>query len=179
MSSLAPTLEAFFTERLAHQRQASSHTMLAYGDTFRLLLDFARRRTGKAPSRLDLKDLDAPLIGAFLEHLELERGNSVRTRNARLAAIHSFFLFAAYRHPEHAALIQRVLAIPSKRFDRAIVSFLSPPEVDALLASPDRATWIGRRDHTLLLLALRTGLRLSELNAAHHPDRRRAPRLAP
>jgi len=163
MNSLAPTLEAFFTERLVHQRQASPHTVLAYSDTFRLLLDFARRRTGKAPSQLDLQDLDAPLIGAFLEHLEQERGNSVRTRNARLAAIHSFFQFAAYRHPEHAALIQRVLAIPPKRFERAIVSFLSPPEVDALLASPDRATWIGRRDHALLLLALQTGLRLSEL----------------
>jgi site-specific recombinase XerD len=163
VSSLAPTLEAFFTERLAQQRQASPHTVLAYGDTFRLLLDFARRRTGKAPSRLDLQDLDAPLVGAFLEHLEQERQNSVRTRNARLAAIHSFFHFAAYRHPEHAALIQRVLAIPPKRFDRAIVSFLSPPEVDALLSSPDRGTWIGRRDHALLLLALQTGLRLSEL----------------
>ncbi len=163
MSSLAPTLEAFFTERLARQRQASTHTVLAYGDTFRLLLEFAHQRAGKIPSRLDLQDLDAPLIGAFLEHLEQGRGNSIRTRNARLAAIHSFFQFAAYRHPEHAALIQRVLAIPPKRFDRAIVSFLSTSEVDALLASPDRATWIGRRDHALLLLALRTGLRLSEL----------------
>lgn len=163
MSSLAPTLEAFFTERLIHQRQVSPHTVVAYRDTFRLLLAFAQRRTGKAPMRLELPDLDAPLIVAFLEHLEKDRGNSVRTRNARLAALHSFFRFAAYRHPEHAALIQRVLAIPQKRFDRALVSFLSQAEVDALLAAPDRATWIGRRDHALLLLAVQTGLRLSEL----------------
>jgi integrase/recombinase XerD len=163
VSSLAPTLEAFFTERLLHQRQASPHTVAAYRDTFRLLLGYARQQTGKAPVQLDLQDLDAPLIAAFLEHLEKDRGNSVRTRNARLAAVHSFFRFAAYRHPEHAALIQRVLDIPQKRSDRALVSFLSQPEVDALLAAPERATWIGRRDHALLLLAIETGLRLSEL----------------
>jgi integrase/recombinase XerD len=163
VSSLAPTLEAFFTERLIHQRQASPHTVAAYRDTFCLLLGFAQQRTGKAPVRLDLRDLDAPLIVAFLDHLEKDRGNSERTRNARLAAVHSFFRFAAYRHPEHTALIQRVLHIPQKRFDRALVSFLSQPEVDALLASPDRATWIGRRDHAMLLLAVETGLRLSEL----------------
>jgi site-specific recombinase XerD len=163
MSSLAPSLESFFTERLLHQRQASQHTVAAYRDTFRLLLGFARKRIGKAPAQLDLHDLDAQLIAAFLEHLEKVRGNSVRTRNARLAAVHSFFRFAAYRHPEHAALIQRVLAIPPKRFDRALVSFLSQPEIDALLAAPNRATWIGRRDHALLLLAVQTGLRLSEL----------------
>jgi site-specific recombinase XerD len=163
VSSLAPTLEAFFTERLLHQRQASPHTVAAYRDTFRLLLGYARQRTGKAPVQLDLRDLDAPLIAAFLEHLERDRGNSVRTRNARLAGVHSFFRFAAYRHPEHAALIQRVLDIPQKRSDRALVSFLSRPEVDALLAAPDRTTWIGRRDHALLLLAVETGLRLSEL----------------
>lgn len=170
MSSLAPTLEAFFTERLAHQRQASSHTVAAYRDTFRLLLGFARQRTGKAPALLDVQDLDAPLLAAFLEHLEKERGNSVRTRNARLAAMHSFFHFAAYRHPEHAALIQRVLAIAQKRFDRALVSFLSRPEIDALLAAPDRTTWIGRRDHALLLLAVQTGLRLSELTLLTRQD---------
>lgn len=163
MSSLAPTLEAFFSERLARQRQASPHTVLAYRDTFRLLLGFAQQRTGKAPSKLDLQDLDAPLIGAFLEHLEKDRGNSVRTRNTRLAAVHSFFRFASFRHPEHVALIQRVLAIPPKRFDRALVSFLTRPEIDALLASPDRTTWVGRRDHALLLVAIQTGLRLSEL----------------
>jgi site-specific recombinase XerD len=135
----------------------------AYRDSLRLLLAFAHQQTGKAPSQLDLADLGAPLIGDFLEHLESQRHNSVRSRNARLAAVHSFFRFAAFRHPEHAALIQRVLAIPQKRFDRALVSFLTPPEIGALLAAPDRTSWIGRRDHTLLLVALQTGLRLSEL----------------
>lgn len=163
MTPLAPVLEAFFTERLARQRQASTHTISAYRDTFRLLLRFAKQRTGKAPSALDLADLDAPMIGAFLDHLENERGNGVRTRNARLAAVHSFFHYAALEHPEHAELIQRVLAIPHKRLERALVSFLTPEEVDALLASPDRSTWLGRRDHTLLAVAVQTGLRASEL----------------
>jgi integrase/recombinase XerD len=163
MSALAPTLEAFFTERLINQRQASPHTVAAYRDAFRLLLKFTQQRRGKAPSTLDLEDLDAPLIGSFLNHLERERGNSAQTRNARLAAIHSLFRFAALRHPEHAALIQRVLAIPAKHFDRTIVSFLSHEEIDALLAAPDRTRWIGRRDHTLLAVAIQTGLRVSEL----------------
>ena len=122
MSALAPTLEAFFTERLMRQRRASRHTIAAYRDTFRLLLAFAQERSGKAPSRLEFDDLDAPLIGAFLDHLEHARGNSPQSRNARLAAIHSLFRFAALRHPEHAALIARGLAIPPKRFDRAVVS---------------------------------------------------------
>jgi len=163
MSALAPTLEAFFTERLLRQRQASPHTVASYRDAFRLLLSFAQQRTAKAPCALDFADLDAPLIGAFLDHLEHERNNTAATRNARLTAVHSLFAFAALRHPEHAALIARVLAIPPKRTDRAIVSFLSAPEIDALLASPDRATWIGRRDHTLLAVAIQTGLRVSEL----------------
>lgn len=163
MSALAPTLQAFFTERLQRQRHASPHTVAAYRDTLRLLLIFAQPRTGKQPSQLDLDDLDAPLIGAFLDHLERERGNSVRTRNARLAAIHSLFRFAALRHPEHAAGIQRVLAMPPKRFDRALITYLTEPEIDALLAAPDRSTWVGRRDHALLLLAIQTGLRASEL----------------
>ena len=163
MSALAPTLEAFFTERLLRQRDASPHTVAAYRDTMRLLLRFTQRRTRRQPSELDLADLDAPLVAAFLDHLEQERGNSVRTRNARLAAIHSLFRYAALRHPEHAALIGRVLAIPPKRFDRALVSFLTEPEIEALLASPERSTWTGRRDHALLLLALETGLRAGEL----------------
>jgi integrase/recombinase XerD len=163
MSALAPILEAFFTDRLLQQRNASEHTVAAYRDTMRLLLRFAHEQTRKQPSELDLADLDAPLIGAFLDHLEHERQNSARTRNARLAAIHSLYRYAALRHPEHAALIQRVLAIPPKRFDRALVTFLTEPEIDALLASPDRSTWTGRRDHTLLLLAIETGLRASEL----------------
>ena len=170
MSALAPTLEAFFTDRLARQRQASPHTIAAYRDTFRLLLAFIHERTAKAPSNLDFADLDAQLIGEFLTHLETVRGNSVRTRNARLAAIHSFFHFAAFRHPEHAALIQRVLAIPHKRFERALVTFLDRPQIEALLAAPDRSTRIGRRDHTLLLLAVQTGLRLSELTGLRIQD---------
>jgi site-specific recombinase XerD len=170
MSTLAPTLQAFFTRRLAQQRQASAHTMAAYRDTFRRLFAFIHQRTGKAPSQLAFDDLDAPLIGAFLEYLEHDRGNSVRTRNARLAAIHSFFRFAAFDHPEHAALIQRVLSIPQKRFDRALICFLTPPEIIALLAGPDHTTWIGRRDRTLLLVALQTGLRVSELTGLARQD---------
>jgi site-specific recombinase XerD len=170
VSALAPTLEAFFTDRLAQQRQASPHTTAAYRDTFRLLLTFVHERTGKAPRSLDFADLDAPLIGAFLTHLEAVRGNSVRTRNARLAAIHSFFHFAAFHHPEHAALIQRVLAIPLKRFERALVTFLERPEIEALLTAPDRSTLVGRRDHTMLLLAVQTGLRLSELTGLRIQD---------
>jgi site-specific recombinase XerD len=163
VSSLAPTLEAFFTDRLLTQRQASPRTVAAYRDTLRLLLTFAQQRTGSPPCRLDLADLDADLVAAFLTHLERDRRNGARTRNARLAAIHSLFRYAALRHPEHAALIQRVLAIPAKRYDRTLVCFLTPPEVDALLAAPDRSTWLGRRDHALLVLAVQTGLRVSEL----------------
>jgi len=170
MSSLAPTLQAFFTDRLARERRASACTVASYRDTFGLLVAFAHRRTGKEPCRLDFADIDAPLVGAFLEHLERERGNSVRTRNARLAAIHSFYRFASFQHPEHAADIQRVLAIPVKRFERTSVAFLDRPEVTALLAAPDRSTWPGRRDHTLLLLALQTGLRLSELTGLVRSD---------
>jgi integrase/recombinase XerD len=121
MNPLAPTLQAFFTDRLARQRRASGHTIAAYRDAFKLLLVFAQQQTGKPPSDVDIADLDAPLIGAFLDHLEHQRGNSVRTRNARLAAIHSLFRYAALHHPEDAAVIQRVLAIPPKRFDRALI----------------------------------------------------------
>jgi integrase/recombinase XerD len=162
-ATLAPTLQAFFTDRLVRQRGASPHTIAAYRDTMRLLLTFAQQRLSKQPSSLELADLDAPLIGEFLDHLQHERGNGVRTRNARLAAIHSLFKFAALRHPEHAALIQRVLAIPPKRFDKALITYLNPCDVEALLAAPDRLTRAGRRDHALLLLAVRTGLRVSEL----------------
>jgi integrase/recombinase XerD len=165
MSSLAPTLQAFFTDRLAGQRQVTGHTIAAYRDTLKLLLVFAARQTGKTPSELDVADLDAPLIGAFLHHLQVERGNSARTRNARLAAIHSLFRFAALHHPEHAANIQRVLAIPPSRFDRALITYLTDTEIDELLAAPDQSTWAGRRDHALLRLACQTGLRASELTA--------------
>jgi integrase/recombinase XerD len=163
VTALAPTLQAFFTDRLTRQRQASPHTIAAYRDTWRLLLSFATQQAGKQPSQLDLGDLDAPLIGAFLDHLERERDNCARTRNARLAAIHSLFRYAALRHPEHAETIARVLAIPPKRYDKALVTYLTEPEVNALLAAPDRTTWAGRRDHALILLAAQTGLRISEL----------------
>lgn len=165
MSGLAPVMEGFFTERLLAQRRASPHTIASYRDALRLLLAFVQRRTGKAPSKLAIEDLDAVVIGAFLDHLEHERHNSVRTRNNRLAAIHSLFAYAALRHPEHAALIQRVLAIPAKRMDRQLISFLTDDEVDAMLAAPDRDTWVGRRDHALLLIAVQTGLRVSELTS--------------
>lgn len=163
MSALGPTLQAFFTDRLRGQRNASPHTVAAYRDAWRMLLVFSQEQTGTSASKLDLAQLDAGLISSFLEHLENERGNSVRTRNARLAAIHSLFRFAALRHPEHAALIQRVLAIPPKRFDRVLVTHLTEEEIGALLAGPDRSTWTGRRDHALFLLAVQTGLRVSEL----------------
>lgn len=163
MSALAPTLQAFFTDRLIGQRHASDHTVAAYRDTWRLLLGFAATRTRTQPSQLDIADLDTPLITAFLDHLEHQRHNSVRTRNARLAAIHSLFRFAALRHPEHAAVIERVLAIPAKRYEQTTVTFLIDAEIDVLLAAPDRDTWTGRRDHALLCLAIQTGLRVSEL----------------
>jgi integrase/recombinase XerD len=163
MTQLAPTLQAFFTERLLTQRQVSPHTIAAYRDSMRLLLCFAQERTGKPPSRLDFSDLDAPLIGAFLQHLDCERGNSPATRNARLAAIHSLFRYAALRHPEHAASIARVLEIPATRHRKTTIAYLDRSEIDALLAAPDRTTWVGRRDHAMLLLAIQTGVRVSEL----------------
>jgi integrase/recombinase XerD len=163
MTALAPTLQAFFTDRLIDQRQASVHTIAAYRDTFRLLLCFAEARIGTAPSLLDISDLDVDMVGAFLVHLRDDRHNGPRTRNARLAAVHALFRYAALRHPEHAATIQGVLALPPARFEKADIAFLEPHEVDALLAAPDRSRWFGRRDHTLLALAVQTGLRVSEL----------------
>lgn len=163
MSALAPTLQAFFSDRLQRQRQASPHTVAAYRDTLRLLLGFAADQLNIEPSKLDIDHLNAPLIGDFLDHLEHQRGNGARTRNARLAAIRSLFRYAALRHPEHAAVIARVLAIPQKRFEQRLVTFLNEIELEALLGAPDRATWTGRRDHTLLALAAQTGLRASEL----------------
>lgn len=170
MTDLAPILQGFFTDRLARQKKASPNTVAAYRDTCKLLLSFAGQRTGKAPSRLSLADLDATLIGAFLQHLEDDRGNSSATRNARLAAIHSLFRYAAPNAPEHAAVISQVLAIPPRRREHAIVSYLTPEETDALLAAPNRATWHGRRDHALLLLAVQTGLRVSEFTALTRQD---------
>jgi len=163
VTAIDATLQSFFTDRLARQKQASPHTIAAYRDTLRMLLIFASARTGKPPSRLDFADIDAPLVSAFLDHAEHDRGNSVRTRNARLASVRSLFRYAALRHPEHAAVISRVLAIPPKRAATAIVTFLTAPEEKALLTAPDRATRTGRRDHAWILLAAQTGLRASEL----------------
>ena len=163
MSALAPTLQAFFTDRLIRQRQASNHTVAAYRDTMRLLVRFAAEHRKVEPVKLKISDLDSALISAFLDHREHECGSSVRTRNARLTAIRSLFRYAAFRHPEHAEVIQRVLAIPPKRFERRLVSFLTDTEVDALLSAPDRTSWVRRRDHALLATAVQTGLRVSEL----------------
>lgn len=163
-------LQAFFTDRLLRQRQASPHTVAAYRATFRLLLRFAAKRLGRAPSSIVIADLDATYLGKFLDHLESERGNSARSRNARLAALHAFFRYVALTEPAYALHCQRVLAIPSKRFERGIIEFLGDEEIEALLAAPDPATWIGRRDRALLLVAVQTGLRVSELTGLCRRD---------
>ncbi len=166
-----PTLlETFFTRRLIAQRKASPHTIASYRDTFRLLLQFAEKQLAKAPSGLTMEDLNAPFLGAFLDHLEGSRANGARSRNLRLTAIRSFFRFAALETPQHSGLIQRVLAIPNKRQPRPLVGFLTRPEIDALLTAPDRDTWLGRRDHTLLLTAIQTGLRLTEITSIRQQD---------
>lgn len=165
MTALAPTLQAFFSDRLVKQRGSGPNTIAAYRDTFRLLIAYTTNHTNTSASDLDIGQLDAALIGGFLHHLETERNNSPSTRNTRLAAIRSFYNYAAPQHPEHAELIQRVLTIPRKRTDRAIVSFLTRPETDALLAAPDTDTWHGRRDHTILVLMTQTGLRVTETTA--------------
>jgi integrase/recombinase XerD len=159
----AGLLQAFFIDRLMHQRHASPHTIASYRDTFRLLLQFAHERLRKEPSVLTIDDLDTAFIGAFLDHLEKNRGVGPRSRNVRLAAIHSFFRYVALHEPSRSALAQRVLAMPSKRFDRRPIEFLTRPEIEALLAAPDKNIWGGRRDWTLLLVAVQTGLRVSEL----------------
>lgn len=161
--NVAPLIERYFTLRLMQQRNVSCNTIASYRDTFRLLFRFAQVRLRKPPSALGLDDLDAPFISAFLADLETARGASVRTRNLRLTAIRSFFRFVSFEEPPYSALIQRVLAIPSKRHDKRQVHFLTRPEIEAILGAPNRTTWLGCRDHTLLLLAIQTGLRLSEL----------------
>ena len=170
MTALAPALQAYFTDRLITQRGSSPETVAAYRDAFRLLLRFAHEQTGKQPFELDIDDLDAPLIGAFLTHLEQHRGNSARTRNARLGAIHSFYRYAALEHPEHAHTNARVMAIPTKRYERNTVTYLDRDEIDALLAAPDNRTWLGRRDHALLALMIQTGVRVSELTGLRVGD---------
>ena len=169
-TSLAPLLQSFFTNRLMRQKQASPHTVCSYRDTFRLLLRFLEKKLRKPPSRLLLDDVEAPSIVAFLDELEARRGVSPRSRNLRLTAIRSFFRYAAFESPTHAGQIQRVLAIPAKRYQRTLIAFLTRPEVEALLQAPDLTTWSGRRDHALILLALQTGLRLSEIIAVKGED---------
>jgi site-specific recombinase XerD len=168
--SLAVLLERFFTQRLMQQRQASPHTISSYRDTFRQFLKFTEQRLHKAPSQLDFQEIDTSLIMTFLDHLEKHQGVSTRSRNLRLTALRSFFRFAAFEAPTHSIQIQRVLAIPSKRFTRTLVQFLTRAEVDALLAAPDQRTWFGRRDHAFMLLALQTGLRLSEMTGLQRQD---------
>ena len=167
---LSAFLEGFFHKRLISQRRVSSHTIACYRDTFRLLLAFAQQRTNRPPSQLGLKDLSPSLVSDFLDQLEVKRGNTARTRNLRLAAIRSFFRFVALEAPEQSGMIQRVLAIPNKRCQRPLIGFLTRAEVDALLGAVDCKTWIGRRDYALLLVAMQTGLRLSELTGLCRED---------
>ena len=169
-SDFPKLVEAFFTERLLRQRKASPETIAGYRDAFRLLLRFAARRLKKEPSKLALKELDARFIGEFLDHLEAERSNSIRTRNARLAAIHSFFRYVSFEEPSCADQCRRILAIPSKRYERRPIAYLTREEIDALVAAPDTTTWIGRRDQVLLLVAIQTGLRVSELIGLQRQD---------
>lgn len=169
-ASLPALVQSFFTDRLLAQRRASPHTIAGYRDSFRLLLQFAAQQLGKAPFDLNVEDFNAPFIGQFLEHLEADRGNSTRTRNARLAAVRSFFQYVALQEPAHALHCQRVMALPNKRHERRTVNFIDRTEIEALLAAPDRSTWIGQRDHTLLLVAAQTGLRVSELVGLQRKD---------
>jgi integrase/recombinase XerD len=170
VTAVAPTLQAFFVSRLGRQRDASPNTVDSYRHAFRLLLVYAEAQTGKRPSQLDLADLDAGLVSGFLDHLEADRANTAASRNTRLAAIHAFFRFASYRHPEHAETVQQVLAIPHKKTDRVPRSFLTSAEIEVVASAPDLTTWSGRRDHVLIVVALRTGLRLSELTGLRYSD---------
>ncbi|WP_419662727.1 XerD1: tyrosine recombinase [Desulfosarcina variabilis str. Montpellier] len=163
-------LQAFFTDRLMNQRKASQHTIVSYRDTFRLFLGFAAHQLKNIPSKISFDDLDTPFIGAFLDYIEKDRNNSPRSRNVRLATIHSFFNYVAINEPCHSALAQRILAIPSKRFKQKQVVFLSRCEVNASLEAPDLNTWTGRRDQALLLIMVQAGLRVSELTALQCQD---------
>jgi site-specific recombinase XerD len=170
MTLLAPSMQTYFTDRLIGQRRVSPNTIATYRYTFQLLLGFATKRIGKPPSALDITELNAPLIAAFLDHLQAERQNTIATRNNRLAAIHSLFAYLALHHPEHADTIQRVLAIPAKRTERNVLTYLTDPEVDALLTACNQTTRTGRRDHAMLALTIQTGLRISELTALNCQD---------
>lgn len=169
-AELPALIEAFFIKRLIAQREASPHTVASYRDTFRLLLQYAQKQLGRPPSALMLADLSVALLGKFLDELESARGNKARSRNLRLSAIKSFFHYVALEVPEHSALIQRVLAMPRKRYARRQVDFLTHGEVEALLSAVDTSAWGGRRDYALLLTAMQTGLRLTELTSLRHQD---------
>src|SRR5258706_9198137 len=166
----SPLCQSFFSKRLIMQRNASPHTISAYAQTFRLLTAYAQKRLGTPPSQLSLAQLDAPFLATFLNDLESNRSNGARSRNARLASLRAFYHYAALEAPQHAGLIQRVLAIPYKRLTRRLVSYLTRPEVEAVLGSIDKSTWVGRRNHAMLLLAVQTGLRLSEITALRQKD---------
>ena len=170
MTPVAPTLQAFFTDRLTRQLQASPRTIASYRDTLRLLLCFTQQRTGKQPAKLDWDDLNETIITAFLEHLETERHNTARTRNLRLTALRSLFKYAALRHPEHASVIAQVLSIPPKRHQKRQISFLTADESEALTDAPDQSRWEGRRDRAMLILTIQAGLRVSELIALNTGD---------
>lgn len=169
-ANLGTLLETFFCKRLISQRRASPHTIASYRDTFRLLLAFAQKRLSRPPAQLELKDISPSLVSDFLDHLEATRGNRARTRNLRLTAVRSFFQFAALEAPDHGGVIQRLLAIPNKRCQRPLIGFLTRPEIEALLAAVKCRTWIGRRDYAFLLVAMQTGLRLSEITAVRRED---------
>jgi integrase/recombinase XerD len=169
-ADLGTLVEAFFCKRLISQRRASPHTIASYRDTFRLLLAFAQKRLSRPPAQLELKDINPSLVSDFLDHLEATRGNRARTRNLRLTAVRSFFQFAALEAPDHGGVIQRVLAIPNKRCQRPLIGFLTRPEIEVLLAAVDSSTWIGRRDYAFLLVAIQTGLRLSEITSVRRED---------
>jgi site-specific recombinase XerD len=170
MTAIAPTLQAWFTDRLTRQLQASPRTIASYRDTLRLLLCFTQETIGKQPSKLDWEDLNETLISAFLDHLETVRHNTPRTRNLRLTAIRSLFKYAALRHPEHASVIARVLSIPPKRHQKQQISFLTADESRALTDAPDQSRWEGRRDRAMLTLTIQAGLRVSELIALNCGD---------
>jgi len=162
--------ESFFAKRLMAQRKASQHTISSYAHTFRLLIKFAQKRLGSPPSKLTLAELNASFLVEFLDDLEATRGNDARSRNARLAAIRSFYRYAALEVPQHSGLIQRALAIPYKLLSRPFVDYLTRPEVEALLGAADKNTWVGRRNHAIILTAVQTGLRLSEITGLRHRD---------
>jgi site-specific recombinase XerD len=169
-ADFSPLCQSFFSKRLITQRKASPHTIAAYAQTFRLLMTYAQKRLRTPPSMLSLGQLDAAFIAEFLDSLESTRSNSARSRNARLASLRSFYHYAALEAPQHASVIQRVLAIPYKRLTRRLVNYLTRSEVEAVLASVDKSTWIGRRNHALLLVAMQTGLRLSEITGLRQRD---------